>query len=114
MIYRQVRRCLEYLLTLCRDHPGVRIKIVAGRLLPDVEFCTRHCLFLGDALSCLRLNGMHNNLYLIHRLDIRQAFEHTFESFWNNDSHTLVEDQSLVLANIEHVLGGVPGGEAEP
>lgn len=111
---RQVRRCLEYLLTLCRDHPGVRIKIVAGRLLPDVEFCTRHCLFLGDALSCLRLNGMHNNLYLIHRLDIRQAFEHTFESFWNNDSHTLVEDQSLVLANIEHVLGGVPGGEAEP
>ena len=69
---------------------------------------------MGGRSSCLRLNGMHNNLYLIHRLDMRQAFEHTFESFWNNDSHTLVEDQSLVLANIKHVLGGVPGGEAEP
>lgn len=111
---RQVRRCLEDLYTLCRDHPGLEVKMIAGRLLPDMEFGTRHCLFLGDALSCLRLDGMYNNVFLIHRLDMRRVYERAFAAFWNNDSHTLIENKALVLANIEHVLGGIPEEETAP
>lgn len=110
---RQVVRYLENFLELCRKHPGVEIKMIPGRLLPDVEYNTRPCVFLSDTISYLRLNTEFNNMYIINRRDMREAFGNMFAEFWEDGEGTLITEKEKILINIEHVICGVTGENGE-
>ena len=82
--------------------------MISGRLISDIEYSTRQCIFLSDTISYLRLNGDFNNMYIINRMDMREAFGKMFKEFWETqDSNVLISDKETIIANIEHVLSGV-------
>lgn len=106
---KQIIRCLEHFIELCRDHSGLEIKMVPGRLISNMDYGTKHCVFLSDTISHIRLDGEYNNMYVVNRRDMKEAFTKTFYEFWENRSDTLITDKQTIIANIEHVLSGIRG-----
>ena len=103
---RQVAACMQYFLELCSNHPEMEIRMVSGRLISNIEYCTGQCIFLNDTISHLRLSGEYNNIFIISRLDIREAFKKTFELCWDN-REKLITDRAEIIANIEHAMSGI-------
>lgn len=102
----QVTSCIQYFLELCRNRKEIEIRMVSGRLISDIEYCTGQCIFLNDTVSHLRLSGEYNNMFVINRMDMKEAFERTFELCWENNEK-LITDKMEIIANVEHVLNGI-------
>lgn len=108
----QQMRCLEYFLDLCCNHANMQINMIEGRIITDLEYNDRHCLFLSEMISYLRLDETQNNLLLINRVDMREKFSRTFDVIWQSDSKGIVRDKQVILANIRHVMQGIfPDGK---
>lgn len=106
---KQIIRCLEYFIELCRNHQKLKIKMVSGRLIPNMDYETRYCILLNDTISHIRLDGDYNNMYIISRIDMRDAFVKTFYEFWENRSDSLITDREIIIANVEQVINGIKG-----
>lgn len=104
----QIVRYLKHFGELCRNHPKLEIKMISGRMISDIEYSTRHCVFLNDIIAYLRFRGDFNNMFIINRMDMREAFGKMFEEFWKTENdYVLIEDKETIIANIEHVLSGI-------
>lgn len=87
----------------------MKIKMVSGRLIPNMDYETRYCILLNDTISHIRLDGDYNNMYIISRNDMRDAFVKTFYEFWENRSDSLITDREIIIANVEQVINGIKG-----
>lgn len=103
----QTIRCLGHFAKLCRSCPGLEVKMIPGRLISDIEYNTRECIFLSDTVSYLRLGIEHSNVFIIDRKDMREAFGRMFCQFFEDREGTLITDRELIAANIEHVVSGI-------
>lgn len=102
----QITACIKYFLELCRNHSGIEIKMVSGRLTSGIDYCTNPCVFLNDTVSHLRLSGEYNSMFLIDRSDMREAFEKMFEKCWHTEDR-LITDREEIMTNIEHAMSGI-------
>ena len=104
---RQQKRCLEYFMDLVCNHPNVQVYMIEGRIITDLEYNDRHCLFLSEMVSYLRLDEAQNNLLLINRVDMREKFSKTFEVIWKSEEKGIVKNKEVIAANIQHVMQGI-------
>lgn len=110
---KQVVSYLEHFLELYKNHPRMEIRMISGRLIFDIEYSTRSCIFLSDTISYLRLNEAYNNEYIINRNDMREAFGKMFYEFWEKKTDALIIEKEIIIANIEHTMGGILGSGGE-
>ena len=78
-----------------------------SRCITDLEYNDRHCLFLSEMVSYLRLDEAQNNLLLINRVDMREKFSKTFEVIWKSEEKGIVKNKEVIAANIQHVMQGI-------
>ena len=48
-------------------------------------------------------------MYIISRIDMRDAFVKTFYEFWEKRSDSLITDREIIIANVEQVINGIKG-----
>ena len=103
----QRSRYLEHILSLYKERENLEIRLINGRFVADFEYSDSQCVFLGDTISYLRLEGEVNNILLINRSDMRKIFEESFEAFWNYDEEVVERDRTIVEAYMQHVIRGI-------
>lgn len=106
---KQVSRCLEYFLDICRNYPSLDIRMISGRFISNIKYNTKQCVFLSDTISYLRLYRDFNNIFIINRLDMASAFRDMFNCYWEDNSGKLITDKKIIMENVSHVLHGVTG-----
>lgn len=99
----QVMRCLEHVAQLCRNRGGAEIRLATGKLLPDSEISTKHCVFLSDSAPLLRLNDPYNNLYTFNRPELCASFARTFALLWQGRSSALLTDRGEIASALEAI-----------
>lgn len=106
---KQVIRCLEYFIELCRDHPYLEIKMVPGKLIPNMEYSSSPCIFLCDTISHIRLVGDYNNMYIVNRNDMKKAFTKFFDEFWEDREGALITERDKIIASVRYIISGIGG-----
>lgn len=104
---RQQKRCLEHFMDLVYNRSNVQVYMIEDKIITDLEYNDRHCLFLSEMVSYLRLDEAQNNLLLINRVDMREKFAKTFEVIWKSEEKGIVKNQEVIIANIQHVMQGI-------
>lgn len=102
-------RLMDYVLTLTKEYSNLEIKLVYGQFVSDFEYSDNQCVFLSDAISYLRLEGIGNmsNVLIINRSDIQKIFDRSFEEFWHHCSDVVISDKEAIVSYIEHVKQGM-------
>lgn len=105
----QTVRYLQYFVEFCSNRSDIEIKMAPGRLISDIKYDTKECIFLGDTISYFRLKAEYNNVFIIDRKDMEEAFGKMFKEFWQNKDGLLITDRETIFANINHVINGISG-----
>lgn len=101
----QVVRYLEHLLELFSNNSNLEIKMISGKLITDIGYSEKPCMFISDTISYIRLDEGSNNLYIVNRPVLGNVFEKAFDKFWmESRKGVLVEDKDIITVNIKHVI----------
>lgn len=101
----QINRYLKNFLSLCMEQDNLEIRLMAGKMITDIGYSEKSCMFISDTISYLRLDREDNNLYIVNRPVLDNIFERSFNVFWEQtDSNIIVKDKETIAENIYHVM----------
>ena len=98
---------MRNLLILLEKNPKLDIKLIRGGLITDFQHIPNPTLFLTNALSYLRLErkGNTNNISILNKISIRDAFRRFFQDVWTN--YEDVEGRDIVLETTRHMIRSI-------
>lgn len=101
----QLHKYLKNFLNILLEYSNIKVKLIIGKLITDIGYSEKSCMFLSDAVSYLRLDKGDKNLYIVNRSVLGKILEKSFDEFWSKcEKEIVLEDKNLIAENIRHII----------